>query len=148
MAFHLFQDEGIHSFVRAQTLEFERINNKQFTKLLIPPVNQSTFEGHLECLQQPTSWATQVEVVAIATFFKVPVYNFTNNNGYFHWEIIKPIKGTIISKELFYDVKPPHHFEFLYWHKAHYDCVVAQGRNRCSDTFPELTGEESSVDIT
>jgi len=71
------------------------------------------------------SWATQVEVVAIASFFQVPAYNFTNSNGYFHREIITPIKGTVTSKELFYNVKP-HHFEVLDWDKAHYDCVVPQ----------------------
>ena len=61
------------------------------------------------------SWATQVEVIALATFFKVPVYNFTNNNGYFHWEIIKPIKELVMVNELFYNVKlRPHHFEFVY----------------------------------
>ena len=68
VAFYLFQDESKHSFVRGQILEFERINERQFTKLLIPPVNKPTFEGHLEFLQQPMSWATQVEVVAVATF--------------------------------------------------------------------------------
>ena len=85
VAFYLFQDESKHYFVRAQIVEFERVNEKQFTKFLISPVNKPTFEGHLEYLQQPMSWATQVEVIALATFFKVPVYNFTNNNGYFHW---------------------------------------------------------------
>ena len=95
-------------------MEFERVNEKQFTKFLISPVNKPTFEGHLEYLQQPMSWATQVEVIAVATLFKVPVYNFTNNNGYFHWEIIKPIKEPVVVNELFYDVKL-HHFEFEYW---------------------------------
>ena len=52
------------------TLESERINEKQFTKLLISPMNKSIFESHLECLQQPMSWATLVKVVATATFSK------------------------------------------------------------------------------
>jgi len=129
-------------------LEFEKINEKHFNKLLIPPVNKSTFESHLEYLQQPKSWATQIEVVAIATFFQVPVYNFTNSNGYFHWEIITPIKGAATSKELFYNVKPPHHFEFLYWDKAHYDCVVPQDGSLCCSTFPELTRKESFIEVT
>ena len=51
-------------------LEFERINEKQFTKLLNLPMNKSTCESHLECLQQPMLWTTLVKVAAIATFSK------------------------------------------------------------------------------
>ena len=43
VAFYLFQDESKHYFVRAQIVEFERVNEKQFTKFLISPVNKPTF---------------------------------------------------------------------------------------------------------
>ena len=151
MAFYLFQDESNHSFVRAQILEFERINERQFTKFPIPPVNKPNFKGHLEFLQQPMSWATQAKVVTVATFLKyIPVYNFTNSNNYFHWEIIKPMQGRVTSKELFYNLKkPPHHLEFLYWDNTHYNCVATQDGDLCnSDTFLELTRNNSFIDIT
>ena len=60
--------------MRAEVLKFEQINEYLFAKFLMPPVNKPSFQKHLKFLQRPGSWATQVEVVTVATMFQVPVY--------------------------------------------------------------------------
>ena len=93
------------------------------------------------------SWGTQVEVIALATFLKYLCT--TSQITMVIWEIIKPIREPVTVNELFYNVKlRPHHFEFIYWDKTHYDCVVLQDGSLCCDIFPQLTGKESFIDIT
>ena len=45
-----------------------------FETYLLPLTNKPTFEEHLQLLHNPTSWATQTEVLAVATYFRVPVF--------------------------------------------------------------------------
>ena len=48
----------------------------------------SNLDAHIKTMMQPCAWATQLEVVALATYFQVPVYIFTESTG--QWERHKP----------------------------------------------------------
>lgn len=155
VSFHIFEDEGNHLSVRAEVLKFEQNNEYLFAKFLMPPVNKPSFQEHIECLQRPGSWATQVEVVTVATMFQVPVYYCkSSQDGVYHWEVTNPLKCNSVNEErcsdvnVFYMGKIPHHFELVYWDRSHYDCVVVQTTGVCSTSAPLLTGFESYIDIT
>ena len=124
----------------------------------MPPVNKPSFQEHLKFLQCPGSWATQVEVVTVATMFQVPVYYCkSSKDGVYHWEVTNPLKCNSASvyaekrcldADVFYMAKIPHHFELVYWDRSHYDCVVVQTTGMCSSMAPSLTGAKSYIDIT
>ena len=52
---------------------FVSLNCKSFEGLLMPQVSVNTMDSHTKMLQ-PGSWASQVEVIAAATYLQVPVY--------------------------------------------------------------------------
>ena len=44
----------------------------------------SDLDAHIKTMMQPCAWATQLEIVALATYFQVPVYIFKESTG--QWE--------------------------------------------------------------
>lgn len=154
VSFHIFGDESNHLSVRAKVLKFEQINEYIFAKFLMPPVNKPSFQEHIEFLQRPGSWATQVEVLTVATMFQVPVYYCkSSQDDVSYWEVTNPLKCKSPANEeslddVFYMAKIPHHFELVYWDRSHYDCVVVQTTGVCSSSAPLLTGTKSYIDIT
>lgn len=135
-------------------LKFEQINEYIFAKFLMPPVNKPSFQEHIEFLQRPGSWATQVEVLTVATMFQVPVYYCkSSQDDVYYWEVTNPLKCKSPANEeslddVFYMAKIPHHFELMYWDRSHYDCVVVQTTGVCSSSATLLTGTKSYIDIT
>ena len=88
----------------------------------MPPVNKPSFKEHLKFLQCLGSWATQVEVVTVATLFQVPVYYCkSSQDGVYHWEVTNPLKcnSAFVNEEkrldadVFYMAKVLHHFELV-----------------------------------
>ena len=63
-----------HLEIRNLIIQFEEMNRGILETYLLPLTNKPTFEEHLQLLHNPTSWATQTEVLAVATYFRVPVF--------------------------------------------------------------------------
>ena len=85
------------------------------------------------------SWATQVEVVAAASVFQVPVYYFSRTT--MAWNIVNPFGTNSVSQTtLRLPVLPPPdscltrlkptHFELLYYENCHYDAIVSATTGR------------------
>lgn len=146
VSFHIFGDEDKHRSVREEVLKFEQRNEHMLAKFLMSPVNKPTFQEHLTFLEQPDTWATQVEVIAIATMFCVAVFYCREKDSLYHWEVINPLTCPVQGDNLT-GAAIPHHFE-LYWDGSHYDCVVSQSTGICSNSTPVLRGTETYVDIT
>jgi len=150
----LFGDDSQHLSVRAAIVEFEEKNELVFKKFLMPPINQVSFQEHATLIRSPGSWATQVEVNAVATMFQVPVCFFKNTIGDkyndCHWEVVNPLKlSTLSNSDIFLKPKVvPHHFELIYWDGSHYNCVVLKETKKCSNSVPVLTRSDIYVDIT
>ena len=53
----------------------------------MPSTNKPTFEGHVELLYKPNSWATQIEVLAVATYFRVPVFYYVMQYKEYIWDV-------------------------------------------------------------
>ena len=113
----------------------------------MPPVNKPLFHDHIKQLVLPT---TQIQVIAVATVFSVPVYYCQmSEDNVCHREVTYPIKNATVHDDVFQSkVSKPHHFELFYWNKVHYDCVVSLQTGECSSSVPVLSGTESFIDIT
>lgn len=118
-------------------------------------INEPTFAKHIKKLCDPRTWATHIEVFAVATFFQAPVYFITeppqkgtgNTDTYF-WECFRPLsdKANLTYPFLVPDhekvletAKPLNHFELAYYTRCHYDSIVSVDGTPC--VFPpQLSG--------
>ena len=64
--------------VKNVIFQTEMYNKSVFSIFLIPRENQVTIKEHIESGRVPGSWATQVEVVAAASAFEIPIYYYSN----------------------------------------------------------------------
>ena len=84
--------------------EFESLNHKHFEGLLIPQVNVDTMDTHAKMILQPGTWDTQMEVLAAATYFQVPLYYiaYQGKVADIKWSVAKPLHYR--SKFCFVDI--------------------------------------------
>ena len=157
VAFHTLGDEEKHDDIRILLVRFENLNKALFESRFIPSGNTTSFHDHLKHQLWPGVWGTQVELMATATLFQVPVYCcYTNLSGAkYHWEAIKPIATPanlrvpeIVEEDPVANMRTPHHFELLYWELTHFDCIVSQPDNSLCTFFPALSGTEHFMDLT
>lgn len=82
VSYLLFEDESAHWPLHELILWFEILNGSIFEKRMID-INESMFVQHIHPkvpLSNPCSWATHMEVYAIATYFQAPMYFCTDPN--------------------------------------------------------------------
>ena len=159
VAFHTLGDEDQHDAIRTLLLRFERLNKTVFESRFIPADNQqrsTSFEQHLRHQLRSGTWGTQVELMAAATLFQVPIYCcYTSLCGSkYHWEAMNPIASIgnlrmpeIVKEDPAFYMQTPHHFELLYWENTHFDSIVSLHNNSLVTSFPELSGAEHFVDL-
>lgn len=93
ISFCLFGTQDNHLEVRTLLIRFENLNKNVFEGRLIPGVNESTVMAHVKKLCRPFTWAANIEMMATATLFQVPVYECTQApSGFYRWEIFKPLQ--------------------------------------------------------
>ena len=157
VAFHTLGDEEKHDDIRTLLVRFETLNKTTFSSRFIPYANKQTYQEHLKHQLRTGNWGTQVELMATATLFQVPVYCCcTNLSGTdYHWKLINPIASLanlripeIIEEDPVFYMQTPHHFELLYWESTHFDCIVSQHDNSPCASFPELSGAEHFINLT
>ena len=153
ISYELFGTEEEDSTIRSVILRTERLNKDVFCTFLMPA---GSMEEHCVGVGTPGTWATQVEVVATATIFRVPVYFCTitsNSTDCCRWNVIHPLNES--KYELRYPVLPdldksiallkPDHFELLYYENCHYDAIVSIGSGKVCLTPPTLLGCHSEL---
>ena len=132
-----------------------RKSQQRKQKMLMPAVNELTFSGHIRKLITPCAWATHVEVMAAATYFQVPVYEccLDPSKTKYRWECIAPqsppshFRYPEVTEDMFTrEVVVPNHFELVYIHNQHYDCIVSHETGKLSATLPTLM--ESHIFVT
>ena len=137
VSYLLFQNENAHDRLREIILRFEYLNKSLFENRMTN-INENTFDQHLRKLCDPRSWATHIEVYAIATYFQAPVYFVTEPpeqgtaGRTYCWECFRPLSTeatlsypVLIPDDisLLADTKPTH-FELVYYTRLHYDCII------------------------
>ena len=109
-------------------VRFENLNQGLFTAHLHPP--ELSVATHLNKMANPFQWETDLEIIAIATYFQRPIYYVTDSpSGKFHWEVILPLK----EKGLRYpevvdnpgDPQAFTHLELQYITGQHYNSIVS-----------------------
>ena len=99
------------------------LNKRIFKPYFIPT---STFEELCEHNWKPGIRATQVEVVAAATIFQIPIYFISPSTTGHKWNAMHPLTNSLIHYPCYPDIDgvsllKPSHFELLYYENLHYD---------------------------
>ena len=105
VSYLLYGHQNAHWSFRDLIIRFENLNSSIF-ECKMTGVNETTFAAHIRKLSHPNSWATHIEVLAIATYFQVPLYFCTDpplpsTGSMYCWECYNPIAS---SKALRYPI--------------------------------------------
>ena len=127
ISYLLFNNEDEHWPLRNLIIRFENLNLDIFKERLTA-INKGTIEEHLMYLSRPNTWATHVEVFAVATYFQAAIY-FCIDPPSQKWECHMPVTS---SEKLRYPIlEPPFddnisvsHFELVYHTQGHYSSVI------------------------
>ena len=132
--------EDDHLRIRHCLVCFIAANARIFSPLVM---QYSNLDAHIKTMMQPCAWATQLEVVALATYFQVPVYIFKESTG--QWERHKPRSNfQLSSKESFMTLSgaASELMRFELFHRlCHYDAVLPKHDQPFLDP-PSLSSEE------
>ena len=126
ISYSVTNDEENYSSIGLLLQIFENLNKELFRGVL-SSVNKPTIEEHIAHMGIPNTWGTQVELLAIATYYQVPVCTYVVDDANLRWEVIKPLSN---AAHLYYPITmdgesyTPHgHFEPLYYPNSHYDSI-------------------------
>lgn len=107
------------------------LNKSDFSPFFIPGTISKTFEEHCKQVWVAGTWATELEVVAAATVFGVPIYFMIRSGKEFKWNVIKPLKyphlryPELPEVDATLQLLKPNHFEIFYYENVHYDAIVS-----------------------
>ena len=80
LSYQLFGTQEKYDIVHSVVYRTEMYNKPIFANYLIPGHDEATIDDHLKKISMLGSWATQVEVVAAASAFEIPVYFYSKKN--------------------------------------------------------------------
>ena len=134
----LSEDDHLH--IRHCLVSFTAANAKVFSLLVM---QYPDLDAHIKAMMQPCVWATQLEIVALATYFQVPVYIFNESTG--QWEHHKPLADLRLSCQertmvLSGVASTLMRFE-LFYRPSHYDAILPTHEQPSIDP-PSLSSEE------
>ena len=139
--------------IRSIVYRMENLNRDTFSRFLMPGVNSETIDDHIR-ISSPCTQATQVEVVAAASVFQVPLYYCTQDkNNVDKWNVVKPFFNGECPLKLPAFPQPndsitllmPTHFELFYYDDCHYDAIVSTTTGKVSTTPPALSTSHSDL---
>ena len=144
---HLIGNQEKHEIIRRFLIQFELLNPSVF-KVYLTDNQSASIEEHCRLLKIQNSWGTQVEIIAVATYFQAAVYVYecVPSSGNWKWTITKPIqrkslKCPTIEKAF---VKPSH-FEMSFA-LNHYNCIVSKD-NKIPNLPPVIRKSESWIEV-
>ena len=114
-----------------------------FETYLLPLTNKPTFEEHF------SSYIILLPL-AVATYFRVPVFYYVLQYEEYVWGCFKPLTHLNMKhprNELDDNllIVVPAHFELLYYKHSHYDCIVSSSDSCVPNDFPLV--EEKVVEV-
>ena len=93
LAFQLTGKQDEHISVRTLTVRFENLNQSIFQPHLTP-INHPTMAEHVKAVQKPGVFGTHLEILAIATYYGVPIYYCQKSRNHYSWHCVDPIRST------------------------------------------------------
>ena len=151
-SFQLLGTEEEHIAVCTLAIRFQNLNKSTFMPFLTA-INKPTMPQHIAHVQQPGVYGTHVEILALATFFNIPVFYccLSGRQQQYKWHCVTPLKDTEHALR-FPDLAgcplqhvPPTHFELSYMHNIHYDSIVSSTSGELCRDLPTLSEEETYV---
>ena len=138
--------EDHHLIIRSSIVRLINLNRDKFLHYLIPSVNKPTIDEHIRHMMLRNNWPTQVEILAAATLYRLPIYFCTTSlaTDSFKWGVIKPLLAEkirfphLVDEEYREANNTLNHIE-MYHEGHHYDAIVSVDGNDCLEV-PELTG--------
>ena len=91
--FHTNYEEH-HGFIRLLMQRFENLNSEIFSPFLMS-INKPTIKDHIRHIGIPSTWGTHIEVLAVATYFKMPVYIACATRNLCIWQVVKPLQSKL-----------------------------------------------------
>ena len=121
-------------------------------------VNERTIEEHIRKIGMPYTWGTHIEILAVATFFDIPVYIIRQkSSGIYYWEETKPLNKPdgfshpvvpASTSPFPNEYEPPNHLELDYTSGVHYDSVVGMVTEKVPEHVPQKKPCQVFADMT
>lgn len=151
LSHQLFNTDEHHSSVRLLLQRFENLNPSKFTPFLMS-INKPTFEEHIRHIGTPQTWGTHIEVLAVATYYKFPVYFLNKKRGeeVFKWNVIKPLCTDnmsypfLVEEDGFLASTEATHIEIVYY-CSHYNSITCLDTDRASRLKPVTECNEITI---
>ena len=118
-----------HGFIRLLMQRFENLNSEIFSPFLMS-INKPAIKDHIRHIGIPSTWGTHIEVLAVATYFNMPVHIACATRNLCIWQVVKPLQSKLNYPILSQDdrdmpeMEPINHFEIAH-HSSHYDSIVS-----------------------
>ena len=114
---------------------------------------------HIQKMLFPGTWATHVEIVAVATLFGIPVYQLMVPSNVLkeeniYWQVTKPMKGQqyrypdTAGAPAAKNLKSLSHFELVYYDNLHFNCIVDKVTEGLPTPPPVINTMETYCDLT
>jgi len=150
LSFLLFGKEEEHDEVRHVVSRMVAKNKNTFRPYFISTKTVDTIEQHCETNWQSGVWATQVEVIAAATVFHVPIFFLERSAKEYKWNVVHPLQNPSLKFPYIPEMDEctllrPEHFELLYHTNYHYDAIVSVETGRVCVDQPLLSGTTSEL---
>ena len=148
LSYILYGDQGNHQQLRVYLAHFVELNANLFQ----PLVWEGTVENHVRSMLCVGTWATQVELSAIATLFSVQVFSCTphQQTKNYQWLVFDSLDTNLVypkAEDGFESLKTKHtHFEFCNTQATHFDCVVDKN-GRIPVDSPKVTEHHSRINL-
>ena len=143
------------SVIRHHVIQFVLRNPTQFQPHLFtgPGAISGDLNFHCKAMSLPTTWATNLEILATSTLFRLSIYFFTNDkpSERWHWRLCKPLpQNRVVYHAPNFPVEVPdsmqtHHIELLYIPGVHFDRIAPANSDVFTDLPPLSTSHQSIV---
>ena len=115
-------------------------------------INKPTIKDHIRHIGIPSTWGTHIEVLAVATYFKMPVYIACATRNLCIWQVVKPLQSKLSYPILSQDDRDMPEMESIdlfeiAHHSSHYDSIDSTTSGNATRTEPELPFQHNSTPV-
>ena len=121
LSFLLCGDQGMHTKAREEIVHFIKENKHKFQPYLM----QGIIDAHITNMFKLGTWGTQVEIIAAATLYQIPIYvASTSQDGLtYHWRKYSPLLLSDATRNVTATTKT--HLELIHLDSCHFDPLVS-----------------------
>ena len=99
----------MHFAIRKAIVKFIEVNRDKFTTVYVPSQSEdkeTQLLAHISNMAKPHTWATQMEVLAAATYYRIPLYYCEmDEKNLYKWRAILPLSNLVFPVTLYLTCK-------------------------------------------